>query len=149
LDAISQHLLEIGSKFLPSFCKGPFSLISYLNTLTPQEIIPQRENHMAYHYIFSEPVGTDAVIRINLLSEDQQKRIVKRERGGVLVRTFFSDSFIYTRHLILIADDQHVITCFPGCFAPPLPSQTLSKEENTKSTNFWNEHAFIYYEKYD
>lgn len=146
---ISQLLIELGSKFLPGFSKGPFSLISHLNTLTPQEIIPQRENRVAYHFTFSKPIGTDAVIRIDLLSEDQQKQIVKRERGGVLVWTFSSDSFIYTRNVILIAEDQHVITCFPGCLAPPLPSHTLSKEENIKSTKFWNEHAFIYYEKYD
>lgn len=146
---ISQRLMELGSKFLPGFSKGPFSLISHLNTLTPQEIIPQRENRIAYHFTFSEPVGIDAVIRIDLLSEDQQKRIVKRERGGILVWTFSSDSNIYTRNVILIAEDQKVITCFPGCLAPPLPSHTLSEEEFTKSTKFWNEHAFIYYEKYD
>jgi hypothetical protein len=146
---ISERMMEIGSKFLPGFCKGPFSLIAQLNTLTPQEIIPQRENRVAYLFTFSEPVGTDAIIKIDLLSEDQKKRMVRRERGGFMVWMFPTDSLVYTQKVVLIAEEHNIITCFPGGMAPPLPSHTLSEEEFTKSTKFWCEHAFIDYEKYD
>lgn len=144
---ISERMMEIGSKFLPSFCKGPFSLIAQLNTLTPQEIIPQRENRVAYLFTFSEPVGTDAIIKIDLLSEDQKKRMLRRERGGVMVWTFPTDSLVYTQNVVLIAEEHNIITCFPGGLAPSLPSISLSTEEFTKATIFWNEHAFIHYEK--
>jgi hypothetical protein len=74
--------------------------------------------------------------------------MMKKERGGVLVWALNTNKLFFTKQVILILEGGQVITCFPGLYAPPLPSSEMDEIELKKVNAFWNQHVFIYCESH-
>ena len=143
---IVKRMSESGSKFLPDFFNGPYQLITFLNKESPNQIIPQGPKRLAYLFSFNWFIGTNAVVPIDELTMEEKDRMMKKERGGVLVWALNTNKLFFTKQVILILEGEQVITCFPGLYAPPLPSIEIDEIELKKVNAFWNEHVFIYCE---
>ncbi len=147
IDQISSLMSEIGSKFLSEFVKGPFDLISLLNRKSPKNIIKQDNGRTAFIFEFSLMVGTCSLIELIKIPEKHRINLKKICRGNNQVWSFHTKERFFTNQIVLITDNNSVITCFPGIFAPPLPSLELPESLKNESTEFWQKHSFIQYEE--
>ena len=71
-------------------------------------------------------------------NDEERKRIEVVDRQGRKVRSLKTDRTIPTHECqIILSEDWHLITMFPGEMAPPLP------ESPDIHDDYWDNHVFI------
>jgi hypothetical protein len=146
-DQINCLTKEIGSKFFSEFTDGPFSLISALNKISPYKVNFQTNGREAYIFQFEQNIGISNVVKLSQIHKKHQEKLKKTLRGDYEVWAFKTNEKIETNQIVLISEGNKVITCFPGLFAPPLPTKEMHETIRKESLEFWNTHAFIEYEE--
>lgn len=144
---VDRQLAQVGSKFYPEFTKGPYDLIAKLNTADPDEVFNQNNLRTVFIFRYNMEIGTDGIVSINSLSKRNRNEIYCKSRGGVTVKTWKTSKKIETHQVVLIAKENSIITCFPGTFAPSLPSANMTENEFKLAHDFWKQHVFIEYDE--
>jgi hypothetical protein len=143
---IENNLNQIGSKFLIEFANGPLDLITKLTLLRPQKVFSQNNGRKVLIYFFDQQIGTASILHRNDIPTAKLKEVTKTKRGESLVWTWKTTTIFFTNQLVLIIENNKVITCFPGIYAPPLPSNKLIPLALQESIDFWDNYVFLVYE---
>lgn len=143
--AIEEKLTTAGSKFDAKFASNPREMIEILNHRSPHQVVPQANKRTAYIYRFEEAIGWDSIMDLNQLPQDDLAKIQEEKRGDQTIRTIERTESPQTNQIVAIVDSEtsKVITLFPGCYAPALPSWDQSKIDFDQSRAFWENHVFI------
>jgi len=144
-NAIEIQLRQIGSKFYPEFTKGPFELVSLLNTINPTAVFEQNNERIVSIFKFESPIGHNGIISLEDIGEENQNEVYTKQRNGIDVKVWRTSLKNDTNQLVLIRKEKNVITCFPGIYAPPLPTLKMTQSELKMAEDFWIEHVFIEY----
>jgi hypothetical protein len=143
--AIEEKLKTAGSKFDSEFASNPREIIDILNHRSPGQVIPQANKRTAYIYRFDESIGWDSIMDVNEIPHEDLAKIQEEKRGDQTIRTIERTESPKTNQIVAIVDSEtsKVITLFPGCYAPALPSWDQSKIDFEQSRLFWESHVFI------
>lgn len=97
------------------------------------------DSKVVVHATFRQPVGLTGILSDNELTDSMRAGIREDKRGPYTVRTVPCATMSPTReaHLVMDALTHSVITLFPGCYAPAIPSEGWS------ASPFWSTHYFI------
>lgn len=141
---VRQHLIlhfqrqHLGSKF---YGDSPESLIDMAQKIYPEvfeQAKPDTDGRYRISLIFPEEIGVTNVVSIDKLTEEEQKRIELVDRQGRMVRSVKIDRVIPTHEChVILSEDWHLITMFPGELAPPLPPSPDIHDD------YWDNHVFI------
>lgn len=127
-----------GSKF---YAESPEDLLNMAQQLFPETFSnakPDADRRIRISLFFPEEVGVSNVVRIDELTEEERKRIEIVDRQGRKVRSVKTDRVIPTHKCqIILSEDWHLITMFPGEMAPPLPDSPDIHDD------YWDNHVFI------
>ena len=117
-NTIKSQLADNSSKIFNSFAENPSSLIEKIEAkLESQEIL---EGKNEFTLIFDEIVGFDLLVEKGL---DDKSYFVSRKLNVIVVNN---------------GKDNHLITAFPGKYAPALPNRELMTNEVFNISNtFW------------
>jgi hypothetical protein len=140
---VENNLSQIGSKFLSEFAKGPIDLIEKLKLNVPNKVFIQNNGRKVSIYVFDQHIGTTGIIHRNAIPSEFREQIYTEKRGKSIVFVWKSREEVFKNQLVLITDNEQVITCFPGLYAPPLPSSEMTEVELNESMDFWGQHVFI------
>jgi hypothetical protein len=143
---VENSLSQIGSKFLSEFAKGPIDLIEKLKLNVPNKVFIQNNGRKVSIYVFDQHIGTTGIIHRNAIPSEFREQIYTEKRGESIVFVLKSREEVFTNQLVLITDNEQVITCFPGLYAPPLLSSEMTEVEFNESMDFWGQHVFICFE---
>lgn len=87
---------------------------------------------------FPEVIGVSNVVCIDELTDEEKDRIEIIDRQGRKVRSVKTDRVIPTNECqIILSENWHLITMFPGEMAPPLPDSPDIHDD------YWDKHVFI------
>jgi hypothetical protein len=143
----------LGSKFYPSFADSPIELLAVVKRklLESDSTFSWNGNRCEIILNFPDYIGTDSIVEINSLSEEQKKKVykVKRESSSEYEVNAIDGVFppkTKQLNVILIKKDSiiRIVTIFPGVMAPPLPNKKFQTEEQYIETkSFWDRYAFL------
>ena len=127
-----------GSKF---YAESPEDLLNMAMRLFPKTFSnakPDADGRIRISLTFLEEIGVSNVVSIEELKEEERSRIEIIDRQGRKVRSVKTDRIIPTQECqIVLSEDWHLITMFPGEMAPPLPESPDIHDE------YWDNHVFI------
>lgn len=127
-----------GSKF---YSESPEDLLNMAQQLFPETFSnarPDADGRIRISLTFPDEIGVSNVVNIEELTEEERNRIVIVDRQGKKVRSVKTDRVIPTHECqIILSEDWHLITMFPGEMAPPLPDSPDIHDE------YWDNHVFI------
>ena len=127
-----------GSKF---YCDSPESLLDMAQQTFPETFCnakPDGDGRIRLSLTFPEEIGVSNVVSIDELTEEEKDRIEIVDRQGRKVRSVKTERIIPTKECqIILSEDWHLITMFPGEMAPPLP------ESPDVHDDYWDNHVFI------
>lgn len=127
-----------GSKF---YCESPEDLLEEALRLFPnvfKEAKPDYDGRIRISLTFPRDIGISNVVNVDELTDDDKERIEIVERKGKKVRSVKTSRIIPTHECqIILSNDWHLITMFPGEMAPPLPDSPDIHDE------YWDNHVFI------
>ena len=127
-----------GSKF---YSESPEYLLDEAMRLFPKtfcEAKPDDDGRIRISLIFSKEIGVSNVVSVEELTDEEKEQVEIIDRNGKMVRSVKTDRVIPTRECqIILSDDWHLITMFPGEMAPPLPASPDIHDE------YWDNHVFI------
>ena len=127
-----------GSKF---YSESPEDLLNMAQQLFPETFSnarPDADGRIRISLTFPDEIGVSNVVNIEELTEEERNRIVIVDRQGKKVRSVKTDRVIPTHECqIILSEDWHLITLFPGEMAPPLPDSPDIHDE------YWDNHVFI------
>lgn len=127
-----------GSKF---YSESPEDLLEEAMRLFPEtfcETKPDDDGRIRISLIFPREIGVSNVVSIEELTDEEKGRIENVNRQGYTVRSLKTDRTIPTHECqIILSEDWHLITMFPGEMAPPLPASPDIPDE------YWDQHLFI------
>ena len=127
-----------GSKF---YCKSPEDLLDEAMCLFPKtfrDAMPDDDGRIRISLTFPKEIGVSNVVNIDELTDEEKERIEIIDRNGKKVRSVKTDRIIPTHECqIILSNDWHLITMFPGEMAPPLPDSPDIHDE------YWDNHVFI------
>ena len=146
LEQIEEQLAKPGSKFSSSFGMSPMQVLDRLGVRCPEVLKnlpePDPDGRIRLSFAMDQTIGTDGVVDVRTLSEDELSAMRTESRNGCLIRKVRISRKVPTCEcqMILAEDDDclHVITLYPGVKAPPLP-------RNGEPDPFWDNHCFIEY----
>lgn len=128
----------LGSMF---FSKSPEDLLEEAMQLYPRifrKAKPENDGRIRISLTFPDEIGVSNVVSIEELTEEEKNRIEIIDRQGRKVRSVKTDRVIPTHECqIILSEDWHLITMFPGKMAPPLP------ESPDIHDDYWDNHIFI------
>lgn len=128
----------LGSMF---FSKSPEDLLEEAMQLFPRifrKAKPENDGRIRISLTFPDEIGVSNVVSIEELTEEEKNRIEIIDRQGRKVRSVKTDRVIPTNECqIILSEDWHLITMFPGEMAPPLPETPDIHDE------YWDNHVFI------
>ena len=141
---VRQHLAPhfqqdlLGSKF---YADSPDELLEKAQRLfleTFSDAKPDSDGRIRLSLTFPEEIGVSNVVSIDELTVEEKGRIEIVDRQDRKVRSVKTDRVIPTHECqIILSDDWHLITMFPGEMAPPLPPSPDVHDE------YWDNHVFI------
>lgn len=137
---LASHFLQDlpGSKF---YAESPEDLLNMAQQLFPETFSnakPDAGGRIRISLTFPEEIGVSNVVSIEELTEEEKDRIEIVDRQGRKVRSVKTDRVIPTNECqIVLSEDWHLITMFPGEMAPPLPESPDIHDE------YWDNHVFI------
>lgn len=127
-----------GSKF---YSESPQDLLEEAMRLFPntfREAKPDNDGRIRISLTFPKVIGNSNVVSIDELTDEEKERIEIIDRNGKMVRSVKTERTIPTRECqIILSEDWHLITMFPGEMAPPLPDSPDIHDE------YWDNHLFI------
>lgn len=127
-----------GSKF---YAESPEDLLNMAQQLFPETFSnakPDADGRIRISLTFPEEIGMSNVVSIDELTDEEKKRIEIVDRQGRKVRSVKIDRIIPTQECqIILSEDWHLITMFPGEMAPPLPASPDIHDD------YWDNHVFI------
>ena len=130
---------EIGSKFNNRYTLD--SMIEEIENSFPKTLMyakPDTDGRYRISLTFPEEIGVSNVVSIDELTEEEKGRIEIVDRQDRKVRSVKTDRVIPTHECqIILSDDWHLITMFPGEMAPPLPESPDTHDD------YWDNHVFI------
>lgn len=126
-----------GSKFYDDL---PQAILEEAQTLFPEKFEDAKvcdDGRIRISLDFPRNIGCSNVVSIADLTEDEKKTMEIVDRQGKQVRVVRTNRVIPTSECqLVLSSDWHLITMYPGMFAPPLPTYPHESE-------FWNCHVFI------
>lgn len=141
---VRQHLDTHFQKDLPGskfYAESPEGLLNMAQQLFPKTFSnakPDADGRIRISLTFPEEIGVSNVVSIKELTEEERSRIEIVDRQGRKVRSVKTDRVIPTHECqIILSEDWHLITMFPGEMAPPLP------ESPDVHDDYWDNHVFI------
>jgi hypothetical protein len=143
IQEVENNLSQIGSKFLSEFANGPLDLVKKLILHVPNKVFTQNNGRKVSIYVFNRHIGTTGVIKRTDIQLEFREQIYKKKRGEAVIWAWKTDEKVYTNQLVLITDNEQLITCFPGLYATPLPSGEMTEKELNESMDFWSQHVFV------
>ena len=127
-----------GSKF---YSESPEYLLDEAMRLFPKtfrEAKPDDDGRIRISLTFPREIGISNVVSVDKLTDEEREQVEIIDRNGKMVRSVKTDRVIPTRECqIILSDDWHLITMFPGEMAPPLPDSPDIHDE------YWDNHVFI------
>lgn len=127
-----------GSKFYSS---SPEILIDEAMRLFPETFSntkPGSDGKIKLSIVFPGEIGVSNVMSIDELTDEEKDRIEIIDRNGKMVRSVKTGRVVPTRECqIILSEDWHLITMFPGEMAPPLPDSPDVPDD------YWDNHVFI------
>lgn len=127
-----------GSKF---FAESPEALLDVAQQTFPEvfeQAKPDADGRYRISLTFPEEIGVSNVVSFGELTEEEKSRIEIVDRQGRKVRSVKTDRVIPTHDCqIILSEDWHLITMFPGEMAPPLPDSPDVHDD------YWDNHVFI------
>lgn len=146
LEQIEEQLAKPGSKFSSSFGMSPMQVLDRLGVRCPEVLKnlpePDPDGRIRLSFAMDQTIGTDGVVDVRTLSEDELSAMRTESRNGCLIRKVRISRKVPTCEcqMVLAEGDDclHVITLYPGVKAPPLP-------RNGEPDPFWDNHCFIEY----
>lgn len=127
-----------GSKF---YSASPETLLEQAQQTFPEvfeHAKPDADGRFRISLTFLEEIGVSNVVSIEDLTEEEKSRVEVVDRQGRKVRSVKTDRVIPTHECqIILSEDWHLITMFPGEMAPPLP------ESPDVHDDYWDNHVFI------
>jgi hypothetical protein len=135
-----------GSHFYIHVFASPEGLVDFINSVEPQETIPQSKTRVAFCFAHfnGQAVGTSGLAKRSELQKEQITRLV---REGYTIEVGIVDQLPETCFFCVIADDfpegLSVITAFPGGYARPFAQKSQPREEYELNKKFWEEHVLL------
>lgn len=127
-----------GSKFYSS---SPNELLDEAMCLFPEtfrEAKPEDDGRIRISLCFPREIGVSNVVSVDELTEEERGKIEIIDRNGTQVRSVKINRTIPTNECqIVLSEDWHLITMFPGELAPPLPVSPDIPDE------YWDNHVFV------
>ena len=127
-----------GSKF---YAGSPEDLLNMAQQLFPEILEnakPDADGRYRISLTFPEEIGVSNVVSVDELTDEEKECIEIVDRQGRKVRSVKTDRIIPTHECqIILSEDWHLITMFPGEMAPPLP------ESPDIHDDYWDYHVFI------
>lgn len=127
-----------GSKF---YAESPEGLLNMAQQLFPETFSnakPDADGRIRISLTFPREIGVSNVVSMDLLTDEEKDRIEIVDRQGCKVRSVKTNREIPTKECqIILSNDWHLITMFPGEMAPPLPPSPDIHDE------YWDNHVFI------
>ena len=149
---IEDELKLVGSKFYDPPFKGVYSLLDYIekNWYTKHLISFEKDILITRLTLnrneFPKGIGNDGLVSLNSLNELEQSKVYKKERKPYIVNSYPTSNKFPTWEFIVIsktAPSVELITIYPGTFAPPFPTESMTPEFFKECDEFWNAHALI------
>lgn len=141
---VREHLATHFQKNLPGskfFCSSPDELLDRAMELfseTFNEAVLDTDGRYRISLTFPEEIGVRNVVSVDDLTVEERERIEIVDRQGKKVRSVKTDRVIPTHECqIILSEDWHLITMFPGEMAPPLPPSPDIHDD------YWDNHVFI------
>ena len=137
---LATHFLQDspGSMF---YAKSPEELLDKAMALFSEkfrEALPDTDGRFRISLTFPKEIGVSCVVSVEELTEEEKDRIEIVNRQGCKVRSVKTDRIIPTKECqIILSEDWHLITMFPGEMAPPLPASPDIHDE------YWDNHVFV------
>ena len=141
---VREHLVSHFQQDLPGskfYSESPEDLLEEALRLFPEtfrEAKPNTDGRIRISLTFPREIGVSNVVSIDELTDEEKERIEIIDRNGTIVRSVKTGRVIPTRECqIILSEDWHLITMFPGELAPPLPDSPDIPDE------YWDHHVFI------
>lgn len=141
---VREHLVSHFQQDLPGskfYSESPEDLLEEALRLFPEtfhEAKPDADGRIRISLTFPREIGVSNVVSIDELTDEEKERIEIIDRNGTIVRSVKTGRVIPTRECqIILSEDWHLITMFPGELAPPLPDSPDIPDE------YWDHHVFI------
>lgn len=137
---LDTHFLQNtpGSKF---YAKSPDDFLDDAFQLFPEAFynaMPDADGRFRISLTFPYEIGVSNVVSKSELTDEELDRIEIVERQGKRVRSVRTNRIIPTKECqIVLSNDWHLITMFPGEIAPPLPDSPDNHSE------YWDNHVFV------
>lgn len=127
-----------GSKF---YSNSPEDLLEEAMRLFPKifhNAKPDDDGRIRISLTFPREVGVSNLVSIDELTDEEKERIEIIDRNGKKVRSVKTNRIIPTHDCqIILSQDWHLITMFPGEMAPPLPDSPDIHDD------YWDNHVFV------
>lgn len=127
-----------GSKF---YCNSPEELLEEAMRLfrkSFRKAKPNDDGRIRISLCFPREIGVSNVVSVDELTEEERGKIEIIDRNGTKVRSVKTNRTIPTNECqIILSEDWHLITMFPGELAPPLPDSPDIPDE------YWDNHVFV------
>jgi hypothetical protein len=136
----------VGSVFYSHVFGDPESLLNYINTHDPIDVLQQRDKRFAFCFaaLDGRPVGIAGLAKRNELQPSQIERQV---RDGLTIEVGLVELLPETHLFCIIADmtseGLSIITAFPGGYARPFAQKSQPREEYELNKKFWEEHVLL------
>jgi hypothetical protein len=136
----------VGSVFHSHVFGDPETLLDYINTHEPIEVLQQRDKRFAFCFaaIDGRPVGIAGLAKRN---EIQPSQIERQVRDGLTIEVGLVELLPETHLFCVIADMTSeclsIITAFPGGHARPFAQKNQQREEYELNKKFWEEHVLL------
>ena len=148
-EQIVEALNVSGSLFFSSFCTSPCQLPEVFSTLKLVTTKLQENGLYAIKFISTDYLGTNGLIPISTLNDQEKKNIYLQKRGGIEINVINGIEAPKTCEAYVIAkrelnrDIYKIITCFPGSLSPPFPKYIANLKEREISKRFWKKHVLL------
>ena len=131
------ELATPGSKF---YGDSPQAILEEAQSLFPEKFEKATvcdDGRIRISLSFPRTIGCSNVVNVADLTIEEKKNMTLVDRHGKHVRVVKTNRVIPTSECqLILSSDWHLITMFPGMFAPPLPVYPDESE-------FWSNHVFI------
>ncbi|MFC2089201.1 hypothetical protein ACFLT1_00385 [Bacteroidota bacterium] len=149
---LQKRLQRFGSKFYPDFALNPLEVFPHIVPSDGNEINYRMQSFQRIELQvffaanrYPDGIGTDTLVVMSDIAKDAQ--IKSRNRKGYNIhyavgtpKPTWELNCIFERE----REDWHLITMFPGMYAPPFPDEEEQNEEEfNEYKTFWDEHLFV------
>jgi len=149
---VSKRMEKFGSKFNPLFSYNPLEVLKRLKRRKGYtfEYKLKSKDRIEVKLIFEKGENYDCIGWDTLVKKEEyitENEIKTRIRNGFQIHyTTGNPQASLEMNMIfeLLEGSYHLITMFPGKYAPPFPDKEIqTEEEYTTNADFWSNHLFL------